>query len=221
MITFSMQAAVSYVWNKNKSDGEFTITNLLKCAKVLICVAFKKYQVKEFEIIAMYDKYHDTVFAKEYKKQMDEWSIKVQQPSTKSNDVDDQSHETEILPSLKVKKQLVISADSFKKLLESNDYSTNFHYIVRGNVIYTDKTSLTRLPKYLTVIGNLDLSNCIYLTDLPIELRVTGDIDFFRCTSLEKLPEFLYLNQLSAKINLNECQIKRFPKNFIPPLMIV
>jgi hypothetical protein len=77
-----------------------------------------------------------------------------------------------------------------QEIIEGN-FNKNEKYFYDGWLDLAGCTSLTSLPKGLTVGGWLNLRGCTALTSLPEGLTVEGEFYLRGCTSLTALPEGL------------------------------
>jgi hypothetical protein len=90
------------------------------------------------------------------------------------------------------KAKMTYSPEDFKGLLlQKHLFPPNIDIIVTGNLDLSCCTTLTSLPKRLTVEGDLILAHCTELTSLPEGLAVGGDINLGDCTGLTSLPKGL------------------------------
>jgi len=85
----------------------------------------------------------------------------------------------------------------------------SYYTYTKGNIDYSRRTSLKKLPDNLTVNGYLNLNGCTSLKSLPDNLTVNGYFLLSGCISLKGLPENLTVN---GHLNLDGCTLYPLPK---------
>lgn len=195
MINFPIRASCSYTWHKNRLKNKYTVVNIIKCIKTLLCAIFNKRNVKLCKVEAVYNhnNNHNTIFGREYKNHLEQRRMTV-------------LHNAMNYHNNSTYKAIIMFADEFKKLIDDENFSfsSDIHYIVQGDFTYRNNDIMDIvLPDYLTIIGNLDFYNHSNLTHLPENITVTGSVFLSGCSSLTTFPESL--NKINGSINLCNC----------------
>jgi hypothetical protein len=113
------------------------------------------------------------------------------------------------IPDFKVEKaqyRIQINKDGKDTLISIKEFQESVHATIQGDL---DLPNIKMLPDYLTVDGELDLSNNPYIDELPDNLIVTGILDI-RVTGITHLPSTLK----AMSIECDDSDISSIPDNF-------
>ena len=183
--------------------------NAVMCVKAIICALFcsRKVQLSQVESIYNENNNRSTIFGKEYENHLDQRKTEVLH-----NAINHHNNST--------LKTIIISANELKELIDNQSFSNNIHYILEGDFTYRNDDIMDFvLPDYLTIIGNLNLSNNSNLTQIPEKITVTGSISFSGCSSITRYPESL--NKINGSINLSNCtNLTKVPGTMVASMFI-
>lgn len=237
-INFSVRGACSYAWHKNSAKGDYKVVNLLKCLKTLIGAMFKEFQIKESEVVAIYNNNQKTIFGKEYQKQISSRKVEVQlntinpdPDENKKNDVVSSvsrrisSNESD--PDVKTKTEVqssTMNSDPDENKKNDIDLSVRDHNSSSDSDLEIETQIISEKHLKELIVAKSFLPNIHYivkgnvrcvllqsLKELPDHLTIEGDLRLISCKFLKRLPKYLIL---TGTLYLYRCfAMNEFPEN--------